>query len=185
MRDDEGSGDDIKDILSHSVMIQRERSRKEPISLPLGHDSEGVVKKRADILPTLATEKRGDVSERKRAIERAIKTSAGSNGGKGAAPWECDPRIIRAGGRSRGLHSKAWTGRGPGGRGFLRPCKNLRHPRTSHGRHHFPACERPAGKRATSLPGRRPKDGERRRNITKSALLGVSLHTSRADSGIS
>ena len=29
------SGDDIKDILSHSVMIQREWSRKEPISFPL------------------------------------------------------------------------------------------------------------------------------------------------------
>ena len=35
------------------------------------------------------------------------------------------------------MHSKAWTGRGPGGRGFLRACKNPRQPRTSHGRHPF------------------------------------------------
>ena len=37
-------------------------------------------------------------------------TSAGSAAGKGVAPWECVPRHIRAGGRSRGLQSKAWTG---------------------------------------------------------------------------
>ena len=70
--------------------------------------------------------------------ETKNKSSAGSDAGKGVAPWECDPRLIRAGGRSRGLQGKAWTGRGPGRRGFLRACKNLRHPRTSHGRHHFP-----------------------------------------------
>ena len=52
MRVDKESGNDIKDILSHSVMIQREWSRKEPISLPLGHDPEGVVKKRTDFFAT-------------------------------------------------------------------------------------------------------------------------------------
>ena len=35
MRAVEESGNDIKDILSHSLMIQKEWSRKEPISLPL------------------------------------------------------------------------------------------------------------------------------------------------------
>ena len=35
MRVDEESGNDIEDNLSHSVMIQKEWSRKEPISLPL------------------------------------------------------------------------------------------------------------------------------------------------------
>ena len=38
------------------------------------------------------------------------KSSLGSYAGKGVAPWECDPRLTRAGGRSRGLHSKVWTG---------------------------------------------------------------------------
>ena len=32
---------------------------------------------------------------------------------------------------------KAWPGRGPGGRRFLRARKNPRQPRTSHGRHPF------------------------------------------------
>ena len=145
MRDDEGSGNDIKDILSHSVMVQRERSRKEPISFPLWQQKE-----------------RDDVSERKRTIERAIKTLAGSNAGKGAAPWECDPRLIRAGGRSRGLQSKAWTGRGPGGRGFLRPCKNLRHPRTSHGRHPFPQAtgRQENGRHPFPADGQRTENGD-------------------------
>ena len=104
-------------------MIQREWSRKEPISFPLWRQKE-----------------RGDVSERKNYGKRTINEImlAGCNAGKGVAPWECDPRLTRAGGRSRGLQSKAWTGRGPGGRGFLRTCKNPRQPRTSHGRHHFP-----------------------------------------------
>ena len=35
MRVDEENGNNIKDILTHSVMIQKEWSRKEPISLPL------------------------------------------------------------------------------------------------------------------------------------------------------
>ena len=56
------SGNDIEDNLSHSVMIQREWSRKEPSSFPLWRQKE-----------------RDDVSERKRTIERTIKTSAGSN----------------------------------------------------------------------------------------------------------
>ena len=115
------SGHDITAFLSHSIMIHGEWSSKELLSFPLWRQKE-----------------RDDVSERKRTIERTIKTSAGSDAGKGVAPWECDPRLIRAGVRSRGLCSKAWTGRGPGRRGFLRPCKNLRHPRTSHGRHPFP-----------------------------------------------
>ena len=75
MRDDVESGDDIKDILSHSVMIQREWSRKEPISLPLVRQNQccrmereeisrkssllerefrGVVKKGADFFGTLS-----------------------------------------------------------------------------------------------------------------------------------
>ena len=43
--------------------------------------------------------------------ERAMNNnpSDGSDVGKGVAPWECDPRLTRAGGRSRGLHGKAWT----------------------------------------------------------------------------
>ena len=69
------------------------------------------------------------------------KSSPESDAGKGVAPWECDPRLIRAGGRSRGLRSKAWTGRGPGCRRFLRACKNPRQPRTSHGRHPFPQAD--------------------------------------------
>ena len=101
-------------------MIQREWSSKEPISFPLWRQKE-----------------RGDVSERKNYGKRTINEImlAGSNAGKGVEPWECVPRHTRAGGRSRGLRSKAWTGRGPGRRRFLRPCKNLRQPRTSHGRH--------------------------------------------------
>ena len=47
------------------------------------------------------------------------------------------PRRIRAGGLARGLRSKAWPSRGPWIRRFLRTCKNLRFPRTSHGRHPF------------------------------------------------
>ena len=135
MRVDEESGNDIKNILSHLVMIHGEWSRKEPISFPLWRQKE-----------------RDYVSERKRTIERAIKTSAGSKAGKGVAPWECDPRLIRAGGRSRGLHSKAWTGRGPGGRRFLRACKNSRHPRTSHGRHPFPQATCRQGNRRHPFP---------------------------------
>ena len=53
MRVVEESGNDIMDILSHSVMIQREWSRKEPISLPLWRQKE-----------------RGDVSEKERTMER-------------------------------------------------------------------------------------------------------------------
>ena len=40
MRVDEESGDDIKDILSHSVMIQREWSSKELLSFPLWRQKE-------------------------------------------------------------------------------------------------------------------------------------------------
>ena len=73
------SGKDIKAFLFHSVMIHREWSSKEPISFPLvrqnescrrewkryqgysfplNHDSWGVVKQRAVILPTLAAERK-------------------------------------------------------------------------------------------------------------------------------
>ena len=53
MRIDEESGNDIKNILSHSVMIQREWSRKEPSSFPLWRQKE-----------------RDDVSEKERTMER-------------------------------------------------------------------------------------------------------------------
>ena len=81
------------------------------------------------------------------------KSSLGSNAGKGVEPWECVPRHTRAGGRSRGLRSKAWTGRGPGRRRFLRPCKNLRQPRTSHGRHpsRRTACRQENGRHPPDL----------------------------------
>ena len=52
---DEGSGNDIKDILFHSVMIQREWSRKELISLPLWRQKE-----------------RDYVSEKKRTVVREL-----------------------------------------------------------------------------------------------------------------
>ena len=71
-------------------------------------------------------------------MDLAEKTAGGNEVGKGVAPWECVPRHTRAGGRARGLRSKAWTGRGPGRRIFLRPCKNIQLPRTSHERHPFP-----------------------------------------------
>ena len=118
--------------------FKREWSRKEPISFPLWRQKE-----------------RDYVSERKRIIERAIKTSARSNAGKGVAPWECDPRLIRAGGRSRGLQSKARQGvdrTGSGCHGFLRACKNPRHPRTSHGRHPFPQATCRQGNRRHPFP---------------------------------
>ena len=85
------------------------------------------------------------------------KSLLGSDAGKGVAPWECVPRHTRAGVRSRGLRSKAWTGRGPGGRRFLLPCKNLRHPRTSHERHPIPACERPT--KMGCIPSRKQTAG--------------------------
>ena len=126
MRVDEESGNDIKDILSHSIMIQREWSRKEPISLPLCQQKE-----------------RDDGSEKNRTVERAINKiiSAGSNAGKGVAPWECDPRLIRAGGRSRGLQSKARQGvdrTGSGGSWIFANLQKSTTSRTSHGRHPFP-----------------------------------------------
>ena len=55
MRVVEESGNDIKDILSHSVMIQREWSRKELISFPLWRQKE-----------------RDYVSEKKRTVERVM-----------------------------------------------------------------------------------------------------------------
>ena len=55
MRVDEESGNDIMDILSHSVMIQREWSRKEPISFPLWRQKE-----------------RDYMSEKKRTVERVM-----------------------------------------------------------------------------------------------------------------
>ena len=74
--------------------------------------------------------------------------SAGRNAGKDVAPWECDLRLIRAGGRSRGLQSKAWTGRGPGGSWIF---ANLQKSTTAQD---FP--------RATSFPaGDRPMENGR------------------------
>ena len=95
------------------------------------------------------------------------KSSLGSNAGKGVAPWECVPRHTRAGGRSRGLRSKAWTGRGPGRRRFLRTCKNPRQPRTSHGRHPFrrTVCRQENGRH----PSRRTAC--RRRRVPKHCMI--------------
>ena len=79
------------------------------------------------------------------------KSLLGSDAGKGVAPWECVLRLTRAGGRSRGLRSKAWTGRGPWGRRFLQPCKNLQpHGLPTGG---ITSRKRTAGrKQAASLP---------------------------------
>ena len=75
--------------------------------------------------------------------------------GRVVAPWECDPRLTRAGGRSRGLRRKAWTGRGPGGRRFLRPCKNLHPPGLPTG--DITSRRRTAsGEQAASLPASGP-----------------------------
>ena len=64
--------------------------------------------------------------------------SVGSKVGKGVDTWERAPRCTERVAGSAACGARRESGRGPRIRRFLRLCKNLRSPRTSHGRHPFP-----------------------------------------------
>ena len=145
MRADEESGNDIKDNLSHSVMIQMEWPSKEPISFPLWRQKE-----------------RDDVSERKRTmakdlcmISRRPEATAGrvphrgnvtpASSGRVAGPAACRAR------------------RGPDGVrevvDFCDPAKIYDIPGLPTGG--IPSRKQPAGRKTGDIPSRQTAKGRR------------------------
>ena len=142
------NGNDIKAFLFHSVMIHGEWSSKGPISLPLCWRNESWRRewssKELLSFPLWRQKERDSVNERRRA--RAREPSM-----RKRRPEATPGRVSHRGnvspatpGRVDGPAACA-ARRGPdgvrGGRRFLRPCKNPRQPRTSHGRHPFPQAD--------------------------------------------